>query len=90
MKKVIINVLASDFVNNSFTNAEPGLDGCPLERAFTRAIPDKKCHYVLLVPFDNIVEDKVIDMFYERQPIEDFSFDISYNPERKCQKVILH
>jgi hypothetical protein len=79
--KHTINVLASDFENNSYNNAACDMSGCPLQRAYMRAgVVDLGEGYTLIFdPQEGITgqaDDKVIQMFRGIIPIEDFSFEI--------------
>lgn len=77
--KVKINVLASDFQGNRYMNCGQGLDGCPLERAFTRAgYP----HYTRYMRLHDPNDQKVLHMFMGYIPIEDFSFEVEIERER--------
>jgi hypothetical protein len=81
MRKVTINVLASDFENNRYLNCSLGSDGCPLQRAFIRAgvFSEYKGSYQNYLDFNggSLYEEKVQYMFKGDIPIEDFSFEIT-------------
>lgn len=71
--KETIKVLASDFENNNYQNCKDGLEGCPLIRALHRIGIHHRGNYGK-IPEE--VRYKVIRMFDNKIPIEDFSFEI--------------
>lgn len=75
-----IQILASDFVNNSYMNCEEGLQGCPITRALTRAEIYEKVHDLYttahLTKLDGEdVGDIVCKMFRDNNP-KDFTFKL--------------
>lgn len=74
-KTVTVNVLASDFDNNYHMNLARDLKGCPIIRALERAGVDVGEGYSMTQVAE--ADMKVLDMFNDKLPIEDFSFEIT-------------
>lgn len=76
MKKIKINILASDFKNNTFCNMTDGLEGCPMERGLIRAgIRWGDLDYNINLEFLK-AHTRIFNAFNNPDLIEDFSFEI--------------
>lgn len=81
MKKVTVNILASDFENNSFFNMERE-NGCPMQRAFKRTglYLGKEDFYNTSSYFKQEIvrkaDTRVCRMFMHMETVEDFSFKV--------------
>lgn len=74
--KVKIEILASDFKDNSFYNMEDGLEGCPIERAGINKLDNLAYSIAHNTKIgDDYVGNIVSNMFENKNP-KDFTFEI--------------